>query len=173
MYLFTDASQKYTGNHTYVILLDIESDLGSLIDQQILIGNEQEIKNCKLKKNGIFIFTKTDDKDCKITPYYYNKNTKVEFYHDNCHEAVYNCGSGDKEMISTDNRLVFITLEKYEKASEELQNFKLDLVKRKESYEYSGVTIKKFFLETLKYFSNGNEHIVKYLDEHEIKKMVI
>ncbi|KAL6589183.1 hypothetical protein U3516DRAFT_772443 [Neocallimastix sp. 'constans'] len=67
------------------------------------ISNDIEIpsfKNLTLREGKKYIFSKIYSQNCNETPFYFDKDTNLEFYADDCHTSTYQCSDGKKKSGS-------------------------------------------------------------------------
>ncbi|OUM58546.1 hypothetical protein PIROE2DRAFT_64338 [Piromyces sp. E2] len=121
-----------------IVPIEVKGDVANLVNQQVIVGEGQTVdecvklnhsaENCKLEKNRIYVFSKMEERNCLDTPFYFNEETNVEFYDDNCHKAIHYCSS--EVPISTDSSSFFVTDEDYEKACDMKMKMTSHLKKR-------------------------------------------
>jgi len=87
--------------HDETIPIKIIGETSDLLENQVIVGKGQKYNNYTLVNDKTYLFSKINQMECKDVPFYYDEETGLDFYFDNCHISTYMCDDGITE-ISTD-----------------------------------------------------------------------
>ncbi|OUM59784.1 hypothetical protein PIROE2DRAFT_14621 [Piromyces sp. E2] len=129
---------KYT-NTTKEIPIEMVGENADFYDDKEIMGYGQEINNCKLEQNQMYVFTKVSEKECQDTPFYYNKEDDVSFYFDNCKPYEYTCDDG-YTVISSDSQNLHNIRKNTKQACEFIMKTQNKLTKRCTKTDYFSIS---------------------------------
>jgi len=119
------------------ISLISEEDLGDKLEEVIILGNNETIKNTFnssplilennneqnviLEGNKLYKYHKIEDKYCDDEGFYTIEKFNITFYHDSCHSQVYFCPGSD-ETLSMDPTEIYIDPSEIDEACKLISN---------------------------------------------------